>query len=230
MIKVYNILLFVILCIEINAGDLKVSNIVDKKLKLDATVITIDKKSNKFFSVLNIPNQTLKDNINNYWDKKKYILMVNGGYFNSDFTSTGFYKIDDGILQPKIKKSLSGFVAIDKNGSIKLLTLKDDLKDYPTIIQSGPYVIDPGGKVGINTRKELVARRTLIGETREGNLIILITKPITLYDLAYAIKKKIPNIERLLNLDGGPSTALKTKTVGVVNRRPVKNYIIKSRK
>ena len=56
------------------------------------------------------------------------------------------------------------------------------------------------------------------------------TEPILLYDLSVAIKKKMPRLERLLNLDGGPSTALKTASHEVLNRWPVRNYIVKSKR
>ncbi len=115
---------------------------------------------------------------------------------------------------------------MDGAGKIHLLWRGDDLTPYPSVLQAGPYVIDPGGKIGIYSRAEK-ARRTLIGLTEEKELVIVATKEIDLYDLAYAVKKQMPRMERLLNLDGGPSSAFKTPTVEILNEWPVRNYIAK---
>ena len=58
-------------------------------------------------------------------------------------------------------------------------------------------------------------------------VVFMITQPVHLYDLAHAVKKHLPRIERLLNLDGGPSTGFKTETTEILNEWPVRNYLVK---
>lgn len=116
-------------------------------------------------------------------------------------------------------------MAIDGEGRLRLLTKADDLSGYATIIQSGPYLVDPGGVLGIKSDAGQVARRTVIGLTREQDLIFAVTEPITLTELARGMLEEFPSLDRLLNLDGGPSTALKTETFQLLNASPVRNYI-----
>ena len=126
-----------------------------------------------------------------------------------------------------ISPSLSGFIAIDASGRLSLLTATDDLKPFPSVLQNGPYLIDPGGEVGIHSRAGKRAARTAIGRTVDDTLVILVTEPIELFDLAREAKRMFPKMERLLNLDGGPSTALKTREIEIRNAAPVRNYLAK---
>ena len=164
-----------------------------------------------------------------YWDTSKYSIIINGGYFTPEFQPLGLFKIDGKFINKRKPKKLSGFVAIDKKGVVSILTHSDDLSPYHSILQSGPYVIDPGSKIGIRSNDGEISRRTLIGKTTGNEIMIIITSPVSLYDLANFIKNKFPNIERLLNLDGGPSTALKTGSIEIVNVLPVRNYIFKKK-
>jgi hypothetical protein len=206
------------------AGDIAGTPLVDKEAGLDAIVITIPPEQNRGFVVVDVSSKIDGDNLRRHW-QDDYAFMINGGYFNPDFSPTGFCRIDGQVINKTVARKLSGFVALDRKGSLSLLTRNDDLSPYPTVIQNGPYVIDPGGGIGIHSNDGVRAERTLIGETNDHRLLILVIKPITLYDLAAAIKKAMPEIERLLNLDGGPSTALKTPKNEILNRLPVRNYI-----
>lgn len=80
--------------------------------------------------------------------------------------------------------------------------------------------------MGIRSRSGAPARRTLVGFTKTDDLVIIVTEPIYLLDLAEFIAKRFPSIERLLNLDGGPSTALMADGHAVVNEWPVRNYVV----
>lgn len=211
------------------AGTPAVERVVDESAGLDAMVIVIEPGANRGFAVLDAPKRARGENILTHWDSKSHVLMINGGYFSPEFAPTGLCRINGEAVARSRPNKLSGFVAIDRRGSIRLLTRADDVAPYPTVLQSGPYVIDPGGKMGIRSRSGSAAARTLIGTTRDGKVLIMVTKPILLYDLAVAVKGKMPDVERLLNLDGGPSTALKTGSVEVLNRWPVRNYIVKTR-
>lgn len=195
---------------------------------LQATVVRIRPENNLGFSIIDVPAVKAGDGIRSHWRPGEHALMVNGGYFNDDFSPTGYCRINGREINQTRSKALSGFVAIDRRGTLRLLTAKDDVSRFPTVLQSGPYVIDPGGRVGIKSRSGKEARRTLIGTSRSRDIVIMITEPIYLFDLAVAVKRRFPELERLLNLDGGPSTALKTETTEIPNVLPVRNYIVKT--
>lgn len=198
----------------------------DKALGLDALVFTIPPEQNKGFVFLDVPERSGDFRIMAHWNPDKYILMINGGYFDEALAPVGLCRIDGNVVNETVALNLSGFVALDKEGRLHVLTRENDLEAYSSIIQAGPYVIDPGGKVGIRTRSEMKAARTLVGVTTDDAVVVVVvTAPITLYELAHGIKKRLPEIERLLNLDGGPSTALKAGAYEVVNTGPVRNYI-----
>ncbi len=195
---------------------------------VDGEVVRLSQNENRGFSLLDIKVRNLEENAASFFDPKRHRLIINGGYFNPDFSPTGYCKIDGRVLNPKRPKSLSGFVAIDERGAVSLLTRHDDLSKFPTVLQSGPFLIDPGGRIGIRSRVGIEAYRTAIGRTSDDELIILVTAPIDLFDLAVAAKRAIPTLERLLNLDGGPSTALVMRDTRIVNAAPVRNYLIQA--
>lgn len=113
--------------------------IFDKDSGLKATVLTFPKDQNKNFAILDCPDKATAGTIRKNFDPKKHQLMINGGYFNPDWSPTGYCKIDGKILAPKINPKLSGFIAIDQSGKITLLTHGQDLSKYPTVLQSGPH-------------------------------------------------------------------------------------------
>lgn len=82
--------------------------------------------------------------------------------------------------------------------------------------------------MGIKSDKGQIARRTVVGATRDHAIIVAVTEPISLSNLARAMLEEFPSLDRLLNLDGGPSTGLKTKSIQFPNEWPVRNYIGKT--
>ncbi len=210
------------------AGTFEERQVVDVEAGLEAVVVTIPPSSNTGFGVIDIPVKQDADNVLKHWRPGDLEIIINGGYFNSDWSPTGYCRVGGRRLGSARPTALAGFVAIDATGRVHVLKREDDIAAYPTVLQCGPFVIDPGGTVGIHSAKGNPARRTLIGSNQDGSLVIISTKPILLYDLARAIKKHLPSIERLLNLDGGPSSALVTDSRQIVNTWPVRNYICKA--
>ena len=208
-------------------AEFTVTQISDSEVGLVATVVTFESNQNRGFALLDVPAKVQGDNITNHFDAKKHGLMINGGYFDSKFEPDCYCKIGGKVINAKDDPRRSGFVAIDQTGRITLLARGANYANYPTVLQSGPYLIDPGGKVGIRSKTGRKARRTLIGITTDQRLVIVITEPIFLIDLANSILKSLPKLERLLNLDGGPSTGLRVKGIKVVNRMPVRNYLFR---
>lgn len=208
------------------ADDLVTTQLVDKAVGLEATVVIINPENNSGFCFIDVPKRVEGDTMLRHW-QSNYELMINGGYYEADFSPTGKCRINGKNIHRKRADKLSGYVVVDKAGRLDLLHREDDVSAYPNVIQAGPYLIDPGGGMGIRANNGSAARRTLIGKTTDGRLLIMVTKPITLFELAGAIKAHFPDIERLLNLDGGPSTGMKTHGIEIPNQWPVRNYLVK---
>ena len=188
-------------------------------------IIRIPPQENRGFVLIDVPTRKAEDHIGRYFNSRIHRWMINGGYFNPDFSPTGYCKIRGRELRPHRSPSLSGFIALDDVGRLSLLTKKDDLSPYPTVLQNGPFLIDPGGRIGIHSSAGKEAPRTVVGRTLDDEIIIAVTEPVDLYDLAREALRVFPNIERMLNLDGGPSTALQTGDVEIRNSAPVRNYL-----
>lgn len=211
------------------ASGMTVTQVVDRANGSRAVVITVSASENHGFSLLDVSSRSEKDNILSHWNPTNHVIMINGGYFNDDFSPAGLCRVDGRAINSKQSESLSGFIGVNNAGKVDVLTQGEKTEPYPTVIQAGPFVIDPGGKIGIHSRSGVEAKRTLIGLTKDKDLVIVVTEPIFLFDLAGLIAERFPSIERLLNLDGGPSTALMTDSCRVVNQSPVRNYLMKVR-
>ncbi|CAM2009099.1 phosphodiester glycosidase family protein [Acanthopleuribacter pedis] len=189
--------------------------------------IPIPAAQNHGFGFHDAPDREKGQRIGAFWSPHQYQWMVNGGYFEADFSPSGYCRIDGRDLNTRVNPKLSGFLAIDASGRLSMHTRLPDRTRYPTILQTGPHIIDPGGNVGIRRHTGRIAARTVIGRRTNGDLLVLVTAPIDLYDLAQLVKQEIPDIERLLNLDGGPSTALRLGDIRIDNLTPVRNYLYK---
>jgi len=153
-------------------------------------------------------------------------LIVNGGYFDGAFQPDGLWRIDGQervALSPK--PALSGIVVIDGAGALRLVPRATDIAAAAQAMQAGPFLIDPGGAVGVR-RADAPARRTVLARDDADGLLVIVTGALALADLAVVLHRHgdalagdagVPRrIERALNLDGGPSTALYLRRAGEV--------------
>lgn len=191
----------------------------------EAWLIPIAVADNRDFFLLDAPDRSDSPRIGNFFSATQHQFMINGGYFDADYAPSGYCRIEGRVIKAAVNPKLSGFIALDAGGTLSLHTRLPDAHSYPSVLQSGPHVIDPGGSIGIRRATGRRAARTLIGRNRDDSMFVLVTSPIDLYDLAHLIKKHKPEVERLLNLDGGPSTALRCGDVAIDNLTPVRNYL-----
>ncbi|MBA2482496.1 MAG: phosphodiester glycosidase family protein [Planctomycetes bacterium] len=168
---------------------------------------------------------------------KAGIAAINGGYFTNEFTPAGLLRIDERTVSPKSDEAvLSGFIAIDATGKLTLRTRDDKLDDVTSARQSGPFIIDPGGNVGIKWGdKPAFARRSMIAATIDGYLALIATTDVSLFDLATCLHEHpdgfgLAHVERALNLDGGPSTALcmlgRNEPIVFSEKAPVRDVVV----
>lgn len=159
----------------------QVQRIVDEALEWEAWVVRVPANENQGFGVLDLSEPHSDSRIDAFWDSEAYSLLFNGGYFEHDFSPTGYFKQAGKVINDRVHPRLSGFVAFDREGRLHLLTKEEDLAPYETVLQAGPYVIDPDGKMGIFSRKGELFRRTLVGLTQGGDVLIVSAEPIDLY-------------------------------------------------
>lgn len=162
------------------------------------------------------------------------LLGINGGYFDDQFRPDGWCVIDGKEITVPLKKTpLSGVLYLRKKDSTPHLEFFEDrIPDVEFAVQTGPFIIDPGGAKGIRKAGGPLARRTVLAQTKKSWLIIT-TTPVTLYDLAVCLDMKgvsDEKIDRALNFDGGPSTGIFLQSEDVILQEaefwPVRNVLL----
>ena len=163
------------------------------------------------------------------------VVAINGGYFDPSFQTSGLLHLEGREVQPLAAKGvLSGIVAMDAVGVLRLLPRDAALDGVHSAIQAGPFIIDPGGAVGVRPHAA-AANRSVLASDDHGRLLLLATGALTLHQLATVLHDHpqafgMERIERALNLDGGPSTglslALDDPRWSVNERGPVRNVLV----
>ena len=163
------------------------------------------------------------------------VVAINGGYFMPSFQPAGLFRMAGKEFSPLSQKGvLSGVLALDAVGGLRLLTREASLEGYPSAVQAGPFIIDPGGAVGVRAMAAR-AKRSLIALDARGRVMLLVTGSLTLHHVAMLLHDHAPalgleQVERALNLDGGPSTglsvALDDPTWSMAERGPVRNVLV----
>jgi uncharacterized protein YigE (DUF2233 family) len=165
----------------------------------------------------------------------EFALVFNGAYHDGNYAKAKLegLHVFDGKKLSELKledRQLTHVLSIDRSGRIDSIreatyelqaTLNADTSRLSTHIQSGPLILDNGklakpfieGSLNGND----AYKRTAIGVTRAGETVIVIAKtPRTLADLASIVLATNDYAKRgltLLNLDGGPSTAIHSADV-----------------
>lgn len=143
-------------------------------------------------------------------------VVINGGYFDDNFAPAGL-AVHDGVkLSPTSDQAaLSGFVSITESGQVRLSPRSDGMPAGQTILQSGPFLIDPGGAMGIHSDDGRRQRRSVIalGGDAGDTLVLIVADALPLHTLARLMRDHptwfgVSSIDSALNLDGGPSSAL----------------------
>ena len=172
-------------------------------------------------------------------------LVINGGYFDraSDgtLTPTGGLVSGDRELAPVTRcracsgmlfaRSGTGSLGIDwvmqYARSVYLRALRVD-----SAVQTGPLLVEPGGKLGINGTGGPIAERSAICIAKDVTIVVAVTSRVTLYELASLLVSPAPKgfgCDVAINLDGGPSTQIATTLSGYLetfgNISPVQNFV-----
>jgi hypothetical protein len=161
------------------------------------------------------------------------VLAINGGYFDPNFQTMGLL-IRDGLQAQPISPAtvLSGIVGINNAGEVALLLRDAELTSLHSALQAGPYIIDPGGVLGVKAHP-IRAPRTILALNTQQDLIVVVTKHFSLHEVATCLLTQPAlfgdhPIERALNLDGGPSTGMACvlPAWNWPERGPVRNVLV----
>ena len=149
------------------------------------------------------------------------LLAVNGGFFELDrsyrLTPSGLLVID-GVVHSKItKKGGSGVVAISgsKADLFWSRNLKTPTEGFDFALQSGPFLVEKSGKMGIYSNNYNRLNRSAVGIGEDGKIVVIVVAGkrgigLSLYELAEFLQTRENDgglgCGAALNLDGGPST------------------------
>jgi uncharacterized protein YigE (DUF2233 family) len=169
--------------------------------------------SNSSYRFQLIDNESLRDHltVTQVFREHDAVCAINGGFFDENFRAVGYYKVDGNVLSPHHSRGLSGYVCMDYAGNLSIHFKSVDPDKYTSVFQAGPMLIDPGGKPGIDRDDGKVADRAAIVQLENGSFVMLYHAKTTLYALSQFILTTYPNVERAINLDGGPEAGIATK-------------------
>jgi|GEM_PF-3007692 len=156
-------------------------------------------------------------------------VVINGGYFEQNNSPSGLLVSDSLQISPPTQKPVLSGLFLVKNGKASIVWARDYQTDSRPefAVQNGPLVIEPGGKRGIRKKDGLPYKRTLIAVDKTGKVhIIIIKTPASLYQCQELLLKKIKNIDAAVNLDGGPSTYIKYRSMDFGNSQTLP-YLIR---
>lgn len=136
-------------------------------------------------------------------------VVVNGGFFDTDYSPSGFLKSDGVRIGTRMfDTDKSGVIFSDREIHItdalqqNFISSLDAVQSYPLLIADGASTIR------IDSQKR--ARRTAVAVDAADNILIIVAPEteITLFEFARALERFEPKIITALNLDGGPSTGI----------------------
>ena len=140
-------------------------------------------------------------------------IVINGAYFDKDFTPSGYLKINnERIGELLFDQNKSGLIQID-NGEFTIRDLAENPlqtgEELDFGLQSFPFLIE-NGKAVIKEDSGKTARRTALGTDKDG-LVYIISADlvhISLYELMNKLIETNIDFTYVLNLDGGPSSGI----------------------
>ena len=140
------------------------------------------------------------------------VAAITGGFFVAGYRPKGLLEIDGRVREPA-RADLSGIVGsmadetpvVMAAAGVSTASLKD-------AIQSGPFVVDPGGAFGIRRDDQHHDRRAIVYLAGDS-IGVALTSSCSLYELAEGLTRSpaafgVERVERALNLSGGPTAGI----------------------
>jgi uncharacterized protein YigE (DUF2233 family) len=156
------------------------------------------------------------------WQLETNALVVfNGGFFRieNETSIPNGLTILNGQAMGTSYGSFAGMFVVTHEGP-ELRWLADEPYDADETLvaafQSFPLLVKPGGELGFSEENEdnLQARRSVIGQTKNGDLLFIITSKgyFTLHQLSVYLVESDFDLDIAINLDGGPSSGMLLST------------------
>lgn len=142
------------------------------------------------------------------------LLVANGVYFHDDsFPSGLFVSSGKRVGDRAFDANKSGLLVLQPTPAVIDTSASSlpDVSDLVEAAQSFPFLIKDG-HAAIAEDSGLVARRTFIGNDKDGRIYIgtVAADAISLYDLSQELAAMAIPWDNVMNLDGGPSTGVVT--------------------
>jgi len=140
------------------------------------------------------------------------LITINGGFFTEDHYATGLTVVDGEAFGVSYDDFAGMLAVTDAGTDVRWLRERpfnaNEALQYA--VQSFPVLVKPGGILGFPEEDGNLARRTVIGQDENGNLLFIIAPSglMTLHQMSQWLTESDLNLHIALNLDGGPSTGL----------------------
>ena len=181
-------------------------------INIDAIKFSTDLFAIKIATQLDPTGNNVKDFLK---ATKDAILAINGGFFEVDqndrLSSSGLIIINKQEFTKYHNRGGSGFL-YDTGTTMNIDWSKNarNITDAMFGVQSGPLVVDPGGKNGIISNDHDQRRRSAFCLNGNTASVIIVDGGLSLYELGELLSTDEKHggfgCERAINLDGGPSS------------------------
>jgi uncharacterized protein YigE (DUF2233 family) len=162
-----------------------------------------------------------------------FLAAVNGGYFDPDYRPIGLLIVDGKMIAPLQKARLLSGVLSSTGKKVQILRISEfsSAQKPDTAVECGPMIVDLGKSVhGLESMK--TARRTFAAVAGD-KAALGFCSDVTLADLSNILAVvSIPEfkIQRVLNLDGGSSSAFwfkraNGKPFSISELKPVRDFV-----
>lgn len=115
-------------------------------------------------------------------EQHQSMFGINGGFFNTNFSYSGLLVVKGQQITPQ-NGMYDGAVVVDSAGAIHLQQI-DEVKEPQNAMQTGPFLVRPGGTMGKTLEDRGRYYRSFIAQSDDAIVLGMTTTGITLYQLA----------------------------------------------
>ncbi len=155
---------------------------------------------------------------------ENFLLAVNGGFYTPNFQPAGLFVYHGKVLKTfKKSRILTSCIAITSDKKLVLNANKEACLHAYHAMQTGPLMISHGNiNSSLKSAEDRTTalksffsnnRRTILAESSDAKLVVMIASSATLYEMALLLKNYpeafgVKNIVTAFALDGGSSTGM----------------------
>jgi hypothetical protein len=148
-------------------------------------------------------------------------IVLNGSYFQANGRPIGWLKAEGSLVTDRVlDKDRAGFVSLGARPALLIGAVPTStFSGVENVFQSYPWLIRDE-KIAFTQETQQYARRTFLGTDAEGRWYVGVVpnESISLFQLAHMLQEMPVHWQRVLNLDGGPSTGVVTRFSGGEDR------------